>query len=48
MVYDNSAQIPINPDPEEWVENGSKRIQEMHLPRFYFVDGRVPSKEQEL
>jgi hypothetical protein len=37
MTYDNSAQNPINPDPEAWVTNGSQRIQEMHLPRFYYV-----------
>jgi hypothetical protein len=39
MIYDNSAQNPINPDPEAWVENGSQRVEEMHLPRFYYLDG---------
>ncbi len=39
MIYDNSAQNPINPDPDAWVENGNQRIEEMHLPRFYFLEG---------
>ena len=40
MTYDNSERNPINPDPEVAVYNGSKRIEEMHLPRFYYVEGR--------
>ena len=37
MVYDNSKYNPINPDPTQWVYNGSSRAEEMHLPRFQFV-----------
>ena len=39
LIYDNSAENPINPDPDAWVENGNQRIEEMHLPRFYFLEG---------
>ena len=37
MVYDNSKYNPINPDPTQWVYNGSSRAEEMHLPRFHFI-----------
>ncbi|MCP4807643.1 MAG: hypothetical protein GY913_33670 [Proteobacteria bacterium] len=41
VVYDNSDRNPINPDPGAVVKNGSQRIQEMHLPRFYYVEGTL-------
>ena len=41
MVYDNSDRNPINPNPDAVVKNGSKRVEEMHLPRFYYVEGTL-------
>ncbi len=37
VTYDNSKYNPINPDPTQWVYNGSSRAEEMHLPRFHFI-----------
>ena len=41
MRYDNSERNPINPNPKVAVVNGSKRVQEMHLPRFYYLEGHL-------